>query len=377
VSGTGETPGKRRATKGIAAILVVLGLLGGGFAVGRALEDDTSSASPSTTAANVQNTSVTTQRATTTTSGSSSGSSPSGTQATQPPKLDEDLEPTAAAAKALMPAVVQLSTQAGLGSGFIFDSAGNIMTAAHVIDGATSVEVQLADGRTMQGTVVGSDQNTDVAVVKIQPFDGMPVASLALNDPPVVGQTVLAIGSPFGLDQTVTEGIVSSVGRPVEVNNGVVAMLQTDASINHGNSGGALADLKGRVLGINDQIASSSGDNAGVGFAIPIDIANDVAQRIIKGQSLDVGYLGVSTGENPSSNEPGALITQVVAGSPAEKAGLKDGDVVYQVGDQAIRNYIELQAQIRQHRPGDKVELKVHRAGDDITITATLGTQGR
>ena len=112
------------------------------------------------------------------------------------------------------------------------------------------------------------------------------------------------------------------------------------------------------MLGINDQIASSSGDNAGVGFAIPIDIANDVAQRIINGQSLDVGYLGVSTGENPSSNEPGALITQVVAGSPAEKAGLKDGDVVYQVGDQAIRSYIELQAQIRQHRPGDKVELE-------------------
>jgi len=276
-----------------------------------------------------------------------------------------------------MPAVVQLSTQAGLGSGFIFDNAGHILTAAHVTDGASTVEVQLAGGRTLQGTVVGSDQNTDVSVVKIDPFDGMPIAALALNDPPVVGQTVLAIGSPFGLDQTVTEGIVSSVGRPVEVNNGVVAMLQTDASINHGNSGGALADLQGRVLGINDQIASSSGDNAGVGFAIPIDLANDVAQRIMNGESLDVGYLGVSTGENPSSNDPGALITQVVAGSPADKAGLKEGDVVYQVGDQQVRSYIELQAQVRQHRPGDKVDLKVHRNGSDVTVTVTLGTQGR
>jgi S1-C subfamily serine protease len=358
--------------------VVALGLLGGGFAVGRALEDDnSSSASPSTTAAHVQSTSATVPRTTSTTTGSSSGSSSSGTQATQAPKLDSSLEPAAAAAKALMPAVVQLSTQSGLGSGFIFDSAGHILTAAHVTDGASTIEVQLADGRTLQGTVVGSDDNTDVSVVKIDPFDGMPVAALALNDPPVVGQTVLAIGSPFGLDQTVTEGIVSSVGRPVEVNNGVVAMLQTDASINHGNSGGALADLEGRVMGINDQIASSSGDNAGVGFAIPIDLANDVAQRIINGESLDVGYLGVSTGENPSSNDPGALITQVVSGSPADKAGLKEGDVVYQVGDQPIRSYIELQAQIRQHRPGDKVDLKVHRNGSDVTVTVTLGTQGR
>jgi S1-C subfamily serine protease len=213
-------------------------------------------------------------------------------------------------------------------------------------------------------------------VVKITPFDGMPVASLALNDPPVVGQTVLAIGSPFGLDQTVTEGIVSSVGRPVEVGNGVVAMLQTDASINHGNSGGALADIDGRVMGINDQIASSSGDNAGVGFAIPIDIAYDVAQRIINGQSLDVGYLGVTTGENTAS-QPGALVTQVQANSPADKAGLKDGDIVFQVGDQAVRNYIELQAQVRQHRPGDSVALKVHRNGSDVTVNVTLGSLTR
>jgi S1-C subfamily serine protease len=355
------------------AVIVALGLLGGGFAVGRTLEDDSTSAAPATTAALAQNTSATTQRPTSTTASSSlttsSGTAPA-------PPLDNSLEPAAAAAKALMPAVVQLSTQQGLGSGFIFDSAGHILTAAHVTDGATVVEVQLADGSTLQGTVVGSDPNTDVSVVKIDPFDGMPVASLALNDPPVVGQTVLAIGSPFGLDQTVTEGIVSSVGRPVEVGNGVVAMLQTDASINHGNSGGALADLDGRVMGINDQIASSSGDNAGVGFAIPIDIAYDVAQRIINGQSLDVGYLGVTTGEN-SGSQPGALVTQVQPGSPAEKAGLKDGDVVYQIGDQAIRNYIELQAQVRQHRPGDTVQLQVHRNGDDVTVKVTLGSLTR
>jgi putative serine protease PepD len=359
-------------------VIVALGLLGGGFAVGRALEDDSSTSASSTTLARAQPTSATTApKASTTTTASSSAPSAAGSQTTTPPALDKKLEPAAAAAKALMPAVVQLSTQQGLGSGFIFDSAGHILTAAHVTDGAQTVDVQLADGRTLQGTVVGSDVNTDVSVVKIDPFDGMPVAALALNDPPVVGQTVLAIGSPFGLDQTVTEGIISSVGRPVEVNNSVVAMLQTDASINHGNSGGALANLAGQVLGINDQIASSSGDNAGVGFAIPIDIANDVAQRIINGQSLDVGYLGVTTGENTSASEPGALVTQVQANSPAAQAGVKDGDVVYQVGDQPIRSYIELQAQIRQHRPGEKVDLKIHRGGSDVTVTVTLGSPTR
>jgi S1-C subfamily serine protease len=183
----------------------------------------------------------------------------------------------------------------------------------------------------------------------------------------------LAIGSPFGLDQTVTAGIVSSVNRPVEVNRSVVAMVQTDASINPGNSGGALVDIKGRVIGINDQIASSSGDNAGVGFAIPIDTAYDVAQRIINHQSLDVGFLGIASGDDPTDGEPGALVTQVTPGSPAASAGIKVGDIINQIDDQPVRSYMELVAQVRRHRPNDKIQLKLRRGDDTITVSVTLG----
>jgi putative serine protease PepD len=281
------------------------------------------------------------------------------------------MEPAAAAAKAIKPAVVQLENQSGLGSGFIFTTDGHILTAAHVVGNSKTMTVRLGDGRTLTGSVLGADKNTDVAVVKIDPFPNMPVASLALNIPLQVGQSVLAVGSPFGLDQTVTAGIVSSVNRPVDVGTSVVAMVQTDASINPGNSGGALVDLKARVIGINDQIASSSGGNVGVGFAIPIDTAYDVAQRIIKGESLDVGFLGIG-GDDPTSGQPGALVTSITPGSPAAQAGIKAADVIVQIDDQPIRSYTELVAQVRRHRPNDKVQIKLTRGTTPMTISVTL-----
>jgi S1-C subfamily serine protease len=345
-------------------VAVALGLVGGGIAVGSAIGDDDSTAHPTSATTGLVGSS-TTARST------SQGGSTATTVA--PPALDEQLEPAAAAAKAIKPAVVQLETNTGLGSGFIFSDDGHILTAAHVVGGSRTVSVRLGDGRTVEGTVLGTDPNTDVAVVKIDPFEDMPIASLALGVPLDVGQSVLAVGSPFGLEQTVTAGIVSNVDVPVEVGPSVVPMVQTDASINQGNSGGALVDLKSRVIGINDQIASTSGDNAGIGFAIPIDVAHDVAQRIISGQSLDVGFLGVASNEDPPDGRGGALVTQVTPDSPAERAGLRQGDVVIEVDGQPIRGYLELVAQVRSHRPDDRLELEVRRGDDTVTVPVTLG----
>lgn len=359
---------------GVVALLVAIGLIGG-FVIGRVANDKNTSSTATTT---IPATSTLVPRVgstTTTPSGSSATSAPSSgppSTITATPSLDPGMEPAAAAAKAIKPAVVQLETPSGLGSGFIFTTDGDILTAAHVVGRSKTLTVRLGDGHTLTGTVLGADQNTDVAVVKIDPFANMPVASLALNIPLQVGQSVLAVGSPFGLDQTVTAGIVSSVNRPVDVGSSVVAMVQTDASINPGNSGGALVDLKARVIGINDQIASSSGGNVGVGFAIPIDTAYDVAQRIIKGESLDVGYLGINS-DDTTSGDPGALVTNVAAGSPAAQAGIKVSDVIVQIDDQPIRSYTELIAQIRRHRPNDKVQIKLVRGGATQTISVTLG----
>jgi putative serine protease PepD len=359
-------------------VIVALALIAGGFVIGRIVKDNGSSSATPTSLSSDRSTTV--PRGGSTTTGGTGTTTPA-TRSTAPPStvaatpsLDPAMEPAAAAAKAIKPAVVQLETGSGLGSGFIFTTDGHILTAAHVVGNSKTLTIRLGDGRTLSGTVLGSDRNTDVAVVKMDPIADMPVASLALNIPLQVGQAVLAVGSPFGLDQTVTAGIVSSVNRPVEVDSSVVAMVQTDASINPGNSGGALVDMKARVIGINDQIASSSGDNAGVGFAIPIDTAYDVAQRIINNQPLDVGYLGIA-GDDTTSGQPGALVTAITPASPAAKAGVKVADVIVEFDNQPIRSFAELVAQVRKHHPGDKLQIKLLRSGTNMTVDVTLGKQ--
>jgi putative serine protease PepD len=232
-------------------------------------------------------------------------------------------EPAAAVAAALGPAVVQIETGTGLGSGFVYDSSGLVMTAYHVVSDARTVQVRLADGTRLEGEVLGSDPSTDVAVIRIDPVDGLAVASLATGVPVQVGQLAVAIGSPFGLDQTVTAGIVSAVGRSAETPGGVVPAIQTDAPINTGNSGGALADRQGRVIGINDSIITggrSATGNVGVGFAVPIDIAKNVADRIVAGEPTDAGFLGVE-GADATGRRVGAAITSVSSGSPAPRWG--------------------------------------------------------
>lgn len=288
-------------------------------------------------------------------------------------------EPIAAVAASLSPAVVQIETRSGLGSGFVYDADGLILTAAHVVDGSRNVNVRLADGSSLEGSVLGTDPNTDVAVIRVESETDLPVAPLALGVDIQVGQTAVAIGSPFGLDQTVTAGIVSAIGRATETpgRNGVpraIPAIQTDAPINSGNSGGALADGQGRVIGINSSIItadSNSGGNVGVGFAVPIDIAKAVADRIVAGQAVSSGYLGVSSTD--ATGETGAELQNVEAGSPAADAGLQAGDVVVSFDGRQVSSSIDLVAAVTPREPGETVPVTVVRDGEQIDIDVTLG----
>ncbi|MDY7101642.1 MAG: trypsin-like peptidase domain-containing protein [Actinomycetota bacterium] len=357
--------------RAVGAVVVLVVTFVAGFLLGRTSAPETEEASVPTTADEQVSVSVPPGTEGQPSAPGSSSSLP----AIPPPELDRDLEPVAAVAEAVAPAVVQIETSLGLGSGFVYDPAGLILTAAHVVQGGGElVEVRLADGRLFQGRVLGTNVGTDVAVVEIDPVDDLPVASLAVGEDLVVGQLAVAIGSPFGLDQTVTSGIVSAIDRPVPIANGYVQpMVQTDAAINTGNSGGALADIEGRVIGINDSIRTSSGGNQGIGFAIPIDIAVDVAEAIVSGEEYRPGYLGVSLADN-TSNEPGALVATVEPGTAADAAGLEPGDRIVAVNGRAIRGRSELQAAIRSNQPGTEVELDIARGDDAVTLTATLGT---
>jgi putative serine protease PepD len=315
--------------------------------------------------------------------GSSDGplSSASGAVATEPvgtaiaPLDGTAEEPAAAVAAALSPAVVQIETQSGLGSGFVYDESGLILTAFHVTDGSSSVQVRLADGSRVAGEVVGEDPSTDVAVVRIAAEDVPAVATLATGVDPQVGQLAIAIGSPFGLDQTVTAGIVSAVGRSAETPGGVIPAIQTDAPINTGNSGGALADRQGRVIGINDSIITGgqgSTGNVGVGFAIPIDIAKAVADQIVAGEPTIAGFLGIE-GADASGERAGAAITAIDPGSPADDAGLTTSDVVVAVDGAKVSSMIDLAATIRTRQPGAELTLSVLRGGEEREVTVVLG----
>ena len=278
-------------------------------------------------------------------------------------------EPAAAVAKALLPTVVEIRHGSGVGSGFVYDKNGYIMTAAHVIDGAEDVEVRLYDGTKLEGRVVGTDDLNDVGVVKVD-RTGLAAAPLAVGQELQVGQLAIAIGSPFGLNETVTAGIISSTDRVLDDGREVI---QTDAPINPGNSGGVLADRQGRVIGINSAIRPGAGSNGnvGIGFAVPIDLAAKSATAIVQGRPIQTGYLGVSMADAPG-NQDGAVIQEVTPDSPASRAGLRAGDVVTSIDGQAVQSNSELVAAIRGHKPGDKVTLGVTRGGNETTITATL-----
>ncbi|MFN2490925.1 MAG: S1C family serine protease [Actinomycetota bacterium] len=279
-----------------------------------------------------------------------------------------------AVAKAVLPSVVQIETGRGLGSGVIYDEDGFILTAAHVVEGSSEVTVRLADGTRIGGEVVGADAATDVAVVRVD-RQGLPAGVLAVDVPVRVGQLAVAIGSPFGLEGTVTAGVVSAINRSIVTGNGSAAnMIQTDAPINPGNSGGALVDRQGRVIGINDAIRSDSGVNAGVGFAIPIDTAASVADALLKGRAPAIGFLGVG-GTEPVSGKPGALITEVQPGTPAADAGLRSGDLITGFEGDPITSMTELAARVRPTPPGTTVTLDVFRNGSTVSVDVRVGRQ--
>jgi serine protease Do len=269
----------------------------------------------------------------------------------------------------------------GLGSGFIVGSDGIILTNAHVVRDATEVNVKLKDRREFRAKVLGSDAKTDVAVLKIE-AKNLPTVPLGRSSDLKVGEWVLAIGSPFGLDSSVTAGVVSAKGRSVDESN--VPFIQTDVAVNPGNSGGPLFNTRGEVVGINSQIYSQTGGYQGLSFAIPVDLALRIKDQIVATGKVQHARLGVTIQEvnqgfadsfNLESPE-GALVSSVEKGGPGDKAGLKSGDVVRRLNGVPIVASGDLPGTLATMRPGDKVTLDVWRDGKTIQLTAKLGEAG-
>jgi S1-C subfamily serine protease len=339
------SPG-RRPPRWLAGVLAGVVLLGAGFGISQALDRDNNEPA-------------------------GAGIPTAGQAPVAAASVPSGEEPAAAVAKALLPTVVEIRHDSGVGSGFIYDKNGYIMTAAHVVDGVDEVEIRLYDGTKLKGKVVGTDDLNDVGVVKVD-RTGLATAPLAIGQDVEVGQLAIAIGSPFGLNETVTAGIISSTDRVLDDGREVI---QTDAPINPGNSGGVLADRRGRVIGINSAIRPAndgSNGNVGIGFAVPIDLAAKSAEALVQGKPIQTGYLGVTPSLTTAGGQNGALIQEVAPNSPAAKAGLRPGDLVTTIDGKAVENYSEMVASIRSHQPGDKVTLGVTRGGNETTITATL-----
>ena len=266
----------------------------------------------------------------------------------------------------------------GQGSGFIISADGIILTNAHVVRGAKEVSVKLTDRREFRAKVLGADAKTDIAVLKIE-ASNLPVAKLGKTSDLKVGEWVLAIGSPFGFENTVTAGVVSAKGRSLP-DDSAVPFIQTDVAINPGNSGGPLFNARGEVVGINSQIYTRSGGYQGVSFAIPIDVANKIKNQIVANGKAEHARLGVSVQEINQAfadsfklDKPeGALVSSVEKGSPADKAGLKSGDVIQQVNGQRIVSSGDLPAVIGLATPGDTVTLGVWRQGASKELSAKL-----
>lgn len=295
------------------------------------------------------------------------------TPTTTVPTAAPGLEPVADAAEVILPSVVFIQVPGGVGSGVIYRSDGLIITAAHVVEGRDRVVVRFSDGSQAQGEVLGSVSEVDIAVIRVD-RQGLPAASFSMVKPRV-GQLAVAVGSPWGLAQTVTAGIISAVDQTNCVREVCAAMVQTDAAINPGNSGGALIDRLGRVVGINVSILTLTGANDGVGFAVPSAIAVAYADAIISGEALETAFLGVRITNVTQGDRAGALITEIFSDSGADNAGLRVDDLVVGVAGVPVLSGSDLQAQIRTHRPGSTIDLLVIRDGREIVVSVTLGVR--
>jgi serine protease Do len=315
-------------------------------------------------------------------------------------------EPVARVASKVGPSVVQvnvravretpLGTQRGesLGSGVIYRPDGYIVTNNHVIEGATSVSVAFADGTIEDASIVGTDPNTEIAVIKVN-RDDLPAATFDSADTPVVGQLAVAIGSPSGFESTVTSGVVSGVGRefpPELTGSGTAArtaltdLIQTDAAISPGNSGGALADRDGGIIGINVAYLPPAQTGAvNLGFAVPSDTAISVADQLIEEGEVTTPYLGVLTTDLSPQDagrfdlpvDSGALVKQVVPGGPAREAGVRQGDIITALGDAQIVGYGDLLGALRDHEPGETVILTIFRNAEVMKLEVTLGERSQ
>lgn len=314
--------------------------------------------------------------------------------------IPED-EPVAQVAAAVGPSVVQINVQVsqqtplgtqqgeGLGSGVIYREDGHIITNDHVVRGASGIEVAFADGRTAPAELVGADPTSEIAVLKVDRND-LPAATFKTDEPPIVGQLAVAIGSPAGFEATVTSGIVSAVGRefPAEMTGGGDAaralsdLIQTDAAISPGNSGGALVDRNGNIIGINVAYLPPAETGAvNLGFAIPSDTAVSVADQLIETGEVTTPYLGVGTADlTPEiadrfnlSVDSGALVQTVEPGSGAAAAGVRENDVITALEDTEVNSYGDLFGALRDYQPGDTVTLTINRNGNERTLDVTLG----
>ncbi|MDP8950455.1 MAG: trypsin-like peptidase domain-containing protein [Actinomycetota bacterium] len=316
------------------------------------------------------------------------------------PQIPED-EPVAQVASQVAPSVVQLNVEAirttsfgpqeaqGLGSGVIYREDGYIVTNHHVVEGASEVSVSFADGTTEPAEVVGTDPNTEIAVVRVDRND-LPAADFIPDEDPIVGQLAVAIGSPSGFEATVTAGVISALSRefPPELTGGdpeaaraLVDLIQTDAAISPGNSGGALANRDGEVVGINVAYLPPAETGAvNIGFAVPSDTAVSVADQLIETGEVSSAYLGVITTDlSPEDAErfdlpidSGAIVSDVEPGNAAEEAGVRRGDIIVALDDTPIENTGDLLGALRDYQPGDAAQLTVVRDGDEQTLDVTL-----
>lgn len=297
-------------------------------------------------------------------------------------------------AQKVLPSVVQINvkgaSEAGSGTGIIISSDGDILTNNHVVEGAAesgTITVSFNDGSISEATILGRDPVTDLAVIKAEDKSGLTPATLGSSTDLKVGQEVVAIGSPFGLESTVTSGIVSALNRPVSSSDGsgdnagtVFPAVQTDAAINPGNSGGPLVDLEGRVVAINSAIRTNGATSAdsgsiGLGFAIPIDLAKSVSEHLVKGEKVEHARIGITVGSSTTGDgitTTGADVKSVTAGGAGEKAGIKKGDIITALNDSPVASADGLVASIRGYEPGEKVTLTYLRGGEKQTTVVTL-----
>ncbi len=271
--------------------------------------------------------------------------------------------------------------QSGLGSGVVVSADGYVLTNYHVVEAADEIEIASNDGRKFKAKIVGADPESDLAVLKINADAKLPTIVFAPNESMRVGDVVLAIGNPFGVGQTVTSGIVSALGRSHLGINTFENFIQTDAAINPGNSGGALIDSSGLLVGINTAIYSQSGGSMGIGFAIPVSLARSVMEQIIKSGSVTRGWIGVEVQEiSPELAESfrlpgteGAVISGVMRGSPADKAGMRPGDVLMTVAGKPVKDAQVMLELIASLTPGQSARFKIRRDGKELELAGTIG----